>query len=114
MNQDQNKQQAENEKLRPLGREQIHAITRIQTGYLAQRLADRDISIEFSEEALDLIGEAGFDPVYGARPLKRAIQSRIENPLAQEILRGRFGPGDTIQVGVQDGKFTFEKVKEAA
>ncbi|NLO80596.1 MAG: ATP-dependent chaperone ClpB [Xanthomonadaceae bacterium] len=99
---------------RPLGREQIHAITRIQTGYLAQRLADRDISIEFSEEALDLIGEAGFDPVYGARPLKRAIQSRIENPLAQEILRGRFGPGDTIQVGVQDGKFTFEKVKEAA
>src|SRR5690606_23000965 len=90
---------------RPLGREQIHAITRIQTGYLAQRLADRDISIEFSEEALDLIGEAGFDPVYGARPLKRAIQSRIENPLAQEILRGRFGPGDTIQVGVQDGKF---------
>jgi ATP-dependent Clp protease ATP-binding subunit ClpB len=94
---------------RPLGREQIHSITRIQTRYLDQRLAAHDMGIEFTEEALDLIGEAGFDPVYGARPLRRVIQNRVENPLAQEILRGSFAAGDTIQVDVQDGKFVFRK-----
>jgi ATP-dependent Clp protease ATP-binding subunit ClpB len=99
---------------RPLGREQIHSITRIQTSYLDRRLEQRDLHIEFSEEALDLIGDAGFDPVYGARPLRRVIQNRIENPLAQEILRGTFLPGDTIRVEVRDGQFVFEKERVAA
>ena len=99
---------------RPLGREQIRAIASIQTGYLERRLAERDLHIEVTEAALDLIGEAGFDPVYGARPLKRVIQSRIENPLAQEILRGHFGAGDTIRVDVRDGAFVFEKAERKA
>jgi ATP-dependent Clp protease ATP-binding subunit ClpB len=63
--------------------------------------------IEFSEAALDLIGEEGFDPVYGARPLKRAIQSEIENPLAQKLLAGEFSAGDTIKVDISDGKIIF-------
>jgi ATP-dependent Clp protease ATP-binding subunit ClpB len=99
---------------RPLGREQIRAITRIQTGYLDRRLAERDMHIAFTDAALDLIGNAGFDPVYGARPLRRVIQNRVENGLAQEILRGRFAAGDTIRVDVRDGEFAFEKKERAA
>ncbi|MBW3567937.1 MAG: ATP-dependent chaperone ClpB, partial [Proteobacteria bacterium] len=72
----------------PLGREQIRAITDIQIDYLRKRLAEREMKLEISPEALDRLGEAGFDPVYGARPLKRAIQQQVENPLAQRILRG--------------------------
>jgi len=88
----------------PLGREQIRAIADIQIGYLRQRLADRHIDLEVSAAALDKLGEAGFDPVYGARPLKRAIQQELENPLARRILAGEFGPGDVIAVNVgQDG-----------
>ncbi|MCB1921522.1 MAG: AAA family ATPase, partial [Candidatus Competibacteraceae bacterium] len=88
----------------PLGREQIRAIADIQIGYLRQRLADRHIDLEVSAAALDKLGEAGFDPVYGARPLKRAIQQELENPLARCILAGEFGPGDVIAVNVgQDG-----------
>ncbi|MCB1821299.1 MAG: ATP-dependent chaperone ClpB, partial [Candidatus Competibacteraceae bacterium] len=82
----------------PLGREQIRAIADIQIGYLRQRLADRQISLEVSAAALDKLGEAGFDPVYGARPLKRAIQQELENPLARRILAGEFGPGDKVRV----------------
>jgi ATP-dependent Clp protease ATP-binding subunit ClpB len=93
----------------PLGREQIRAITEIQIGYLHQRLADRDMGIEVSHGALDRLGEAGFDPVYGARPLKRAIQQQLENPLAQEILAGVFGPGDVIHVNVNEGGLTFSR-----
>jgi ATP-dependent Clp protease ATP-binding subunit ClpB len=63
--------------------------------------------LQLSEAALDKLGEAGFDPVYGARPLKRAIQQHIENPLAQAILSGQFLPGDTIAVEVQDGDMQF-------
>jgi ATP-dependent Clp protease ATP-binding subunit ClpB len=91
----------------PLGREQIRAIAGLQVNILQRRLQDRDISLQLSDAALDLLGEAGFDPVYGARPLKRAIQTQLENPLAQEILAGRFGPGDAIQVDVQDGQLAF-------
>lgn len=91
----------------PLGAEQIRAIASIQVDYLRERLADRDMRIELSDEALDLLGEAGFDPVYGARPLKRAIQQQIENPLAQQILGARFAPGDLIQVGLVDGRLEF-------
>jgi ATP-dependent Clp protease ATP-binding subunit ClpB len=91
----------------PLGREQIRAIAGLQVSILRRRLQDRDISLQLTDAALDLLGEAGFDPVYGARPLKRAIQTQLENPLAQEILAGRFGPGDAIQVDVQDGQLAF-------
>ncbi len=93
----------------PLGREQIRAITEIQVGYLEQRLADHDMELKLTEAALDRLGEAGFDPVYGARPLQRAIRQQLENPLAQEILSGRFGPGDTIQVDASDGGLLFNK-----
>ncbi|HAS52325.1 MAG TPA: type VI secretion system ATPase TssH, partial [Gammaproteobacteria bacterium] len=82
----------------PLGRGQIRAIADIQIGYLRQRLADRQMALDVSEAALDWLGEAGFDPVYGARPLKRAIQQALENPLARRILAGEFGPGDTVAV----------------
>jgi ATP-dependent Clp protease ATP-binding subunit ClpB len=91
----------------PLGREQIRSITTIQIGYLRQRLAERELGLELSEAALDRLGEAGFDPVYGARPLKRAIQQQLENPLAQEILAGRFQPGEVIQVDVDGGQLLF-------
>ena len=65
------------------------------------------MNLTLTDAALDLIGDAGFDPVYGARPLKRAIQSQLENPLAQEILAGRFGPGSQIEVDVRDGQLVF-------
>ncbi|MCX7067856.1 MAG: ATP-dependent chaperone ClpB [Methylococcales bacterium] len=92
-----------------LSREHIRAISNIQLGYLRTRLADRDISIEFSDFALDLLGEAGFDPVYGARPMKRAIQQQLENPLAQAILSGHFVAGDTIKVDVDHAALQFLK-----
>ena len=91
----------------PLQKEQIRAIAAIQTGYLQRRLAERDIRLEFSDAALDKLGEAGFDPVYGARPLKRAIQSQVENPLARAILEGRFVAGDRIMVDCRDGELLF-------
>ncbi|MCP5142997.1 MAG: ATP-dependent chaperone ClpB [Chromatiales bacterium] len=94
----------------PLGREQIRAIADIQLGYLRRRLADRDLGLEVSAAALDRIGEAGFDPVYGARPLKRAIQQQIENPLAQQILAGHFGPNDIISVDVDGERMVFDRV----
>jgi ATP-dependent Clp protease ATP-binding subunit ClpB len=97
----------------PLDEEQIRAIARIQIGYLKHRLADRDMQLDISDAALDLLGEAGFDPVYGARPLKRAIRAQLENPLAQEILSGHFKPGDTVQVDVQDGQLSFGATVEA-
>nr|WP_207168670.1 ATP-dependent chaperone ClpB [Thiocystis violacea] len=94
----------------PLQRAQIRAIARIQITYLQKRLADRDMRLEVSDAALDHLGEAGFDPVYGARPLKRAIRAQLENPLAQEILSGKFAPGDLIEVGMEDGQLGFERV----
>ena len=93
----------------PLGREHIRRIVEIQTGYLRRRLADRDIRIEIDAEASDQLGDSGFDPVYGARPLKRAIQQQLENPLAQRILAGEFGPGDTIRVTSKDGALDMRK-----
>ena len=93
----------------PLAREQLRRIADLQVQYLRQRLATREMGLELSQAALDKLAEAGFDPVYGARPLKRAIQQSIENPLAQEILGGRFQPRDVIRVDVKDGAFTFEK-----
>ncbi len=93
----------------PLGREQIRSITEIQMQYLHKRLAERDLSLDISAAALDLLGEAGFDPVYGARPLKRAIQHQIENPMAQSILGGDYHPGDVIKIDVTDGELSFAR-----
>ncbi len=99
---------------RPLDREQLRSITRIQAEYLRRRLREREMDLEITEAALDKLGEAGFDPVYGARPLKRAIQQLLENPLAQEILKGRFGPGDVIRVDVEGEQLTFAKAERRA
>ncbi len=93
----------------PLGRAQIRAIVDIQLGRLRQRLAERDIQLRLDDAARDKIGEAGFDTVYGARPLKRAIQAQIENPLAQQILRGDFLPGDRVVAKLQRAELVFEK-----
>jgi len=91
----------------PLQREQIHAIAKIQLAHLHQRLAERDMALEVSDAALDLIAEAGFDPVYGARPLKRVIQQQLENSLAHDLLSGNFKAGDTIQVDVAGDSLSF-------
>ncbi len=98
----------------PLGREQIRAIASIQVEQLRRRLRDRQMDLDITDAALDKLGEAGFDPVYGARPLKRALQQSVENPLAQEILSGRFTVGDVIEVDVQDGQFVFKKAERKA
>lgn len=95
----------------PLGREQIREIAKMQVGHLRQRLEEQDIAIELSEAALDKLGETGFDPVYGARPLKRAIQQHLENPLAQQLLQGEYMAGDVIKVDVKDDQLVFSKVK---
>jgi len=92
----------------PLSQKHIRAIVDIQLGYLHQRLAERDMTIILSDAAREKLAKAGFDPVYGARPLKRAIQQQVENPLAQEILQGKFQPGDTIEVGVAEDHLEFQ------
>ncbi|MBU1724872.1 MAG: ATP-dependent chaperone ClpB, partial [Gammaproteobacteria bacterium] len=97
----------------PLDRAEIRQIADIQLNNLRNRLAARELGISLTEAALDLLADAGFDPVYGARPLKRAIQQQVENPLAQQILSGKFMPGDTITVDVADGKLTFTALVEA-
>ena len=90
-----------------LDAEQIQAIARIQLDALAERLAEQHLGLDVSNDAMRMLGAAGFDPVYGARPLKRAIQQRVENPLAQAVLAGRFSPGDTVGVDVSAGELTF-------
>ncbi len=92
-----------------LRKAQIRAIAEVQIGLLRQRLAEQRIGLEISVAAVDKLGEAGFDPVYGARPLKRAIQAQLETPLAQALLEGRFAAGDTVRVDVVDGRFAFGK-----
>ena len=93
----------------PLGREQLHRIAALQVQYLRERLQAREMDIELTSRALDKIAEAGFDPVFGARPLKRAIQQQVENPLAQEILAGKFGPKDIIEVDVAGSELVFRR-----
>ncbi|MGV7209750.1 ATP-dependent chaperone ClpB [Oxalobacteraceae bacterium A2-2] len=90
-----------------LDEKNIGAIARIQLRILEQRLAKLDIGLDISDAALQKIAEAGYDPVYGARPLKRAVQQQIENPLSKLILQGRFGPKDTIKVDARDGDLVF-------
>ena len=93
----------------PLDKAQIKAIARIQLRGLEKRLAERGIGIAISDAAFDLLGNVGFDPVYGARPLKRAIQQQLENPLAQQILSGAFGSGDVVKVDAEAGRLVFAK-----
>jgi len=90
-----------------LGQEQVRAIADIQIDILRKRLATQEISLEISKAALDKVGDAGFDPVYGARPLKRSIQSLLENELAQLILSGKFSPGDNVLVDVDGDQLIF-------
>jgi ATP-dependent Clp protease ATP-binding subunit ClpB len=92
-----------------LGRDHIRRIADIQIGYLRKRLAEREIGLEVTTAVLDRLGEAGFDPVYGARPLKRAIRTQLENPLAQAILAGQFLPDDVIHADVSAEGLTFSK-----
>ena len=93
----------------PLAREQIRAISAIQIEFLRDRLQAKEIGFDISAAALDILGEAGFDPVYGARPMKRAIQQLLENPLSQELLAGHFVPGNTIKVTVDAEGLQFTK-----
>ena len=98
----------------PLNQAQIGEIVGLQLEYLKQRLRDRDIQLDLSAAAVATLAEAGYDPVYGARPLKRAIQQRVENPLAQEILKGNVVPGDCIKIDVEDGQIAVRKDTPAA
>lgn len=95
----------------PLQKDQIRAIADIQLERLRSRLNERDIGLTVDDTAFDLLIEAGFDPVYGARPLKRAIQQQVENTLAQKILSGEFQPGDNILIKAEDGHLVFDKLK---
>ena len=92
-----------------LGQEQVRKIASIQIEILRKRLCKQDIRMDISDEALELVGTAGFDPIYGARPLKRSIQDLIENPLANYLLEGEFSAGDLIEVKVKDGTMSFAK-----
>ena len=96
----------------PLLEEQLHEIARIQVAILSARLASRDLTLRVTDAAIDKLSAAGFDPVYGARPLKRTIQTQLENPLAQEILSGQFVPGNTIVADVVAGNWVF-RLEEA-
>lgn len=93
-----------------LDQKHIHSIAKIQLRYLEARLVKLDMKLEVTPAALTEISQAGFDPVFGARPLKRAIQAQIENPLAKEILEGKFVAKDTIKVDYSDGKISFSKM----
>ena len=91
-----------------LGEVQVRAIARIQMAQLTRRLEKMELALEVSDTALDQLAAVGFDPVYGARPLKRAIQSEFENPLARRILEGVFLPGSTIRADWKGGQFLFK------
>jgi ATP-dependent Clp protease ATP-binding subunit ClpB len=93
---------------KPLSRDQIAEIVELQLERLRDRLAERDIALELTDAAKETLAEAGWDPAYGARPLKRAIQRLVENPLALRLLEGDFADGDTIRVDAEDGELAFE------
>ena len=98
----------------PLGKEQIRAIAEIQLELLNQRLVNNELALKVSDAVLDHIASTGYDPVYGARPLKRAIQNLVENPLAQEVLKGSYVAGDTIFVDMDfKGEYRFSKTVKA-
>jgi len=91
----------------PLAKDQLRGIASIQIDLLRKRLAEHELQLTLSDELLDKLLEAGFDPVYGARPLKRVIQQLIENPLAQSILSGQFAPGAEIKGALEEGVVVF-------
>jgi len=94
---------------KPLSRDQLGEIVELQLARLRHRLAERGLSLELTDEAKELIAEAGWDPAYGARPLKRALQRLVENPLALRLLEGDFGEGDTVRVDAKDGELVIEQ-----
>jgi ATP-dependent Clp protease ATP-binding subunit ClpB len=98
----------------PLTREQLADIVELQLARLRERLAERGLSLELTDEAKEVIAEAGWDPAYGARPLKRALQRLVENPLALRLLEGDFTEGDMIRVDAHGDELTFEKAQLAA
>jgi ATP-dependent Clp protease ATP-binding subunit ClpB len=97
-----------------LTREQIGEIVDMQVERLVARVRERDIEVELTDAARTLIGNLGYDPTYGARPLKRVIQKRLVDRLAMALLEGRFQPGDTVRVDAADGDLVFERVEAAA
>jgi ATP-dependent Clp protease ATP-binding subunit ClpB len=97
-----------------LTREQLADIVELQLARLRERLAERRIELDVTDAAKELLAEEGWDPAYGARPLKRAIQRLVENPLALELLEGRFTDGDTVRVGEADGELVFDRAEAAA
>jgi ATP-dependent Clp protease ATP-binding subunit ClpB len=96
----------------PLTREQLAEIVDLQLERLRARLAERTITLETTDAAKETLADAGWDPAYGARPLKRAIQRLVENPLALRLLEGDFADGDTIRVDAQNGDIVFERIGE--
>ena len=94
---------------KPLSKQQIQEIAKIQLDRLRRRLAEREITIEISDDALAYLGDVGFDPIYGARPLKRAIQQYIENALAKDLLEGKYSAGDVIKIDLEEGQLFFSK-----
>ena len=98
---------------KPLGRDEIGAIVKIQVGHLVKRLADKRITLELTPATEELLGREGYDPVYGARPLKRAIQRLVQDPLALRLLNGEFAEGDTVVVDAKRGQIGFRKTVDA-
>jgi ATP-dependent Clp protease ATP-binding subunit ClpB len=96
----------------PLNREQVRKIASLQVDKLVKQLEQSGIALEVTSAALDEISREGYDPVFGARPLRRAIQQQIQNPLATEILKGDFGEGTTVRVDFQHGQFVFERAEQ--
>jgi ATP-dependent Clp protease ATP-binding subunit ClpB len=99
---------------KPLTREQIGEIVDLQVARVIERVREREIEVELTEAARTLLGNLGYDPTYGARPLKRVIQKRLVDPLALAILEGRFGAGDTVLVDAADGEIVLERAEAAA
>ena len=97
----------------PLSKEQIAEIVELQLRRVRGRLAERGLSLELTDEAKEVLAEAGWDPTYGARPLKRATQRLLENPLALRLLEGDFAEGETVLVDARDGELVFEKARAA-
>jgi ATP-dependent Clp protease ATP-binding subunit ClpB len=95
-----------------LDKEQLAEIAELQLGRLRARLAERKLSLELTDAAKDVLAEAGWDPAYGARPLKRALQRLVENPLAQRLLEGEFAEGDVIRIDAQNGELVFERAPD--
>ncbi|HSI98521.1 MAG TPA: AAA family ATPase, partial [Gaiellaceae bacterium] len=98
----------------PLTREQLTEIVELQLERLRERLAERRVALELTDAAKELLAEEGWDPAYGARPLKRAIQRLLENTLALELLEGRVSEGDTVRVDAHEGELVFERAEVGA